>query len=204
MSKRGARNTDRGRPGLLGFTLLAASIALLVQAAPTRAQERPGTLSLGIQGQYGIIAGPSDFAEDYDRGDGFAIRIRYALGGPQAFGISFESQTFDPDFSGVRENEPEDLKFANAMVEYLRYFNRGQGRSQYAVIGAGLFHPSEVLASGVSSPSDGLVITGGGGMEIFIRRTTAIDLSLRAYGLIGDSVSATLQAAVGFHFYLIK
>jgi hypothetical protein len=204
MSKRSARNTDRGSPGLLGLILLAASIALLVQAAPARAQERPGTLSLGIQGQYGMLAGPSDFSEDYDRGDGFAIRIRYALGGPQAFGISFESQTFDPDFTGIRENEPRDLKFANATVEYLRYFNRGEGRSQYAVIGGGLYHPSEVREAGVASASDGLLITGGGGMEIFIRRTTAIDLSLRAYGLIGDSVAATLQAALGFHFYLIK
>jgi hypothetical protein len=181
-----------------------ALAALILAAIPASAQERPGTLSLGIQGQYGAIAGPSDFADDYDFGSGFAIRIRYALGGPQAIGISFESQTFDPDPKSTDENPPLELKFANAMVEYVRYFNRGAGRSQYAAFGAGLFHPSEVRVNGVQLVSDGLVLTAGGGLEIFFRRNTSIDLSLRAYGLIGDSVSATIEAAAGIHLYLIK
>lgn len=190
------------RNGCLGVAVVL--VALIFEVGPASAQERPGTLSLGLQGQYGLIAGPSNFAEDYDFGPGFAIRIRYALGGPQAFGISFESQTFDPDPKSTDENPPLDLKFANATVEYVRYFNRGAGRSQYAAFGAGLFHPSEVRRNGVQVVSDGLVLTAGGGLEIFFRRNTSIDLSLRAYGMIGDSVSATVQAAAGIHLYLIK
>jgi hypothetical protein len=181
--------------------LAAAAAALLCLAGSASAQERPGTLSLGIQAQYGFIFGPSDFAEDFDHGAGFGLRIRYALGGPQAFGISFESQTSEPG----DENPPRDLRLANVSVEYLRYFNRGQGRSQYAVLGGGLFHPTEVRERGVAAVSDGLLLVGGAGVEIFVRRTTAVDLSLRVNGLLGgDAFSATVEAAAGFHFYLIK
>jgi len=169
------------------------------------AQERPGTLSLGFQGQYGTLLGPSDFAEDYDWGAGFGIRIRYALGGPQALGISFESQTFDPSNDAPESlDDPIKLKIANVSVEYLRYFNRGHGRSQYAAIGVGLSHPSEERTGGVAEVSDALLLTGGGGVEVFVHRTVAIDISARAYGMIGESVTATVEFAAGLHFYLIK
>jgi Outer membrane protein beta-barrel domain len=193
------------RPIVFLLLALAALGLAVLWPAGAWAQERPGTLSLGIQGQYGIIGGPSDFAEDYDWGPGFGIRIRYALGGPQAFGISFESQTFDPDSEAEEGlDQPEELKFANVSLEYLRYFNRGEGRSQYAAVGAGLAHPSEVRSGGIAEVSDALLITGGGGLEVFVHRTTAIDVSLRGYAMIGESVTATAEIAAGIHFYLIK
>lgn len=190
----------------LAAGLAGLGLAGLLLAPAALAQERPGTLSLGLQAQYGMIAGPSDFAEDFDRGAGFALRIRYALGGPQAFGISFESQTFGGDAESDAVDPPAQLKLANATVEYIRYFNRGEGRSQYVVGGIGLFHPSDKRKSGqLQVASDGLIVAFGGGTEVFFRRTSAVDLSLRANALLGgDSVSATLEAAIGFHFYLIK
>ena len=186
-----------------GMIILALAVAAVYPAA---AQERPGTLSLGIQGQYGLIMGASDFAEDYDHGAGFGVRIRYALGGPQALGISFESQTFGPGSDQGETVGPEKLKLANVTVEYLRYFNRGEGRSQYAVFGGGLYHPSDVRDNDQLAPaSDGLILVAGGGAEIFVRRTTSVDLSVRLNGLLGgDAFSATVEAAAGFHFYLIK
>ncbi len=202
----GGGPVHRVQPPAVRVGLLTAAVAaLLCLAGSASAQERPGTLSLGIQGQYGFIFGPSDFSEDFNNGAGFGVRIRYALGGPQAFGISFESQTFGPTPEPGDENPPRDLRLANVSVEYLRYFNRGQGRSQYAVFGGGLFHPTEVRERGVAAVSDGLLLVGGAGVEIFVRRTTAVDLSLRVNGLLGgDAFSATVEAAAGFHFYLIK
>lgn len=197
------------RPRRRQLHALALALALtgFLRAAQATAQERPGTLSLGLQAQYGRILGPSDFASEFDQGGGFALRIRYALGGPQAFGISFESQTFGPDTNADQvEPGPDRLKFSNATLEYLRYFNRGEGRSQYLVAGAGLFHPSDRRADGsVALRSDGLILVAGGGLEVFVRRTTAIDLSLRANALLGgEGVTATIEAAIGPHFYLIK
>jgi hypothetical protein len=183
-------------------------LLLLCVTRPSLAQERPGTLSLGVQAQYGLIMGPSDFAEEFNNGPGFAIRIRYALGGPQAFGISFESQTFGADQSAIDPEStsiPDQLKLANATLEYLRYFNRGQGNSQYLVVGLGLYHPSETRSTGLAATSDGLVLAVGGGAEFFTLRTTSLDLSVRANALFGgDAISATIQAAFGFHHYLIK
>jgi len=201
-----SRTSGIPRSILVWLPLLAT---LLSAARPAHAQERPGTLSLGVQAQYGLIGGPSDFGEDYSRGAGFALRIRYALDGPQAFGISFESQTFDGDASAVTEGDtiPEKLKLANASVEYYRYFNRGEGRSQYAVLGLGLYHPSESRSGGVlqATNSDGLILLFGGGSEFFTFRTTSIDLSLRGNALFGgNAVSATIQLALGFHHYLIR
>ena len=189
---------------LLPLALAAVLIALGAQ--PGAAQERPGTLSLGIQGQFGLIAGASDFAELYDNGAGFAFRIRYALGGPQAIGISFENQTFTPDNSqleGTRD-DPRELSFANASVEYLRYFNRGQGQSQYVVAGVGFYHPSDERVQGVAPASDGLILLFGGGAEIFFLRATSIDVSVRANAFLGDAISTTLEAAVGLHHYLVN
>lgn len=188
------------------FVLLLIVALTVVTAEPAAAQERPGTLSLGLQGQYGLIFGASDFAEDYDHGAGFGVRIRYALGGPQALGISFESQTFGPGSDEGEAIGPDRLKLANVTVEYLRYFNRGEGRSQYAVFGGGLYHPSDVRDNGQLAPaSDGLILVAGGGAEIFVRRTTSVDLSVRLNALLGgDAFSATVEAAAGFHFYLIK
>ncbi len=188
--------------------LLIAVLIVLGAVPAAQAQERPGTLSLGMQGQYGLIAGPSDYAESYDHGAGFAFRIRYALGGPRALGISFESQTFGPDVSSTQPDElgvPEELKFSNATVEFLRYFNRGEGQSQYMVMGLGLYHPSDVRSSGLVVASDGLILVFGGGSEFFSLRTTSIDLSLRANALFGgDAVSGTVEVAIGVHHYLIK
>jgi hypothetical protein len=195
----GARGIRQGL-AVLGLGLLAALAPSLA-----RAQERPGTLSLGLQGQYGTLLGPSDFAEDYDWGPGFALRIRYAFGGPHALGISFESQTFDPTPDPPEAlDEPLELKIANVGVEYIRYFNRGHGRSQYAVIGLGLSHPSEERTGGVAEVSDALLVTGGGGVEVFVHRAVSIDISGRGYGMIGESVTASVEFAAGFHFYLIK
>ena len=188
--------------------LLAGVLILLLGSGVVEAQERPGTLSLGVQGQYGLIAGPSDFAELYNHGAGFAFRIRYALGGPQAFGISFESQTFGADASSVSTDEiaqPDKLKFSNATVEYLRYFNRGEGQSQYMVLGLGLYHPSDERTTGLEVSSDGLILAFGGGSEFFSLRTTSIDLSVRANALFGgDAVSATLELGIGIHHYMIR
>jgi hypothetical protein len=188
------------------LALLAMLAILGLGTTAARAQERPGTLSLGGQVQYGIIAGPSDLASDFERGAGFALRIRYAFGGPQAFGISFESQTFDGNSESDVEPAPDRLKLSNATVEYIRYFNRGEGRSQYLVAGGGLFHPSEKRTDGsVAVRSDGLILAFGGGLEVFVRRTTALDISLRGNALLGgDALSATIEAAIGPHFYLIK
>ena len=200
-------HSGRRHPRRLWPVLGLALLGWIILFAPERAsaQERPGTLSLGIQGQYGTLLGPSDFAEDYDWGAGFALRIRYALGGPQALGISFESQTFEPSNDAPEgPDEPLELKFAHVSLEYLRYFNRGHGRSQYALIGLGLAHPSEVRSGGVAEVSDALLLTGGGGVEVFVHRTVAIDISARAYGMIGESVTATVEFAAGVHFYLIK
>ncbi len=191
----------RVRSLALGLTLLVTSLD------PASAQERPGTLSLGLQGQYGIITGASEFAERFDRGGGLAIRIRYALGGPQAFGISFESQSFGADREAQEgtELDAEKLTLSNATVEYLRYFNRGQGRSQYMVAGLGLYHPSDVRRAGVAIASDGLILALGAGLEVFVLRATAVDVSLRANALLGnDALSTTLEAAIGFHHYLVK
>lgn len=193
------------RPLIHGLLLL---FLLLGIGGAASAQERPGTLSVGIQGQYGVLAGPSSFAEEYDHGPGFGIRLRYALGGPHALGISFESQTFGADVSQLASSgsdQPRELKFSNATVEYLRYFNRGQGQSQYLVTGLGLYRPSDVRATGLDPHGDGLILLFGGGSEVFVLRATAVDLSLRFNSFFGDAgVSATLEAAIGFHHYLIR
>jgi hypothetical protein len=39
---------------------------------------------------------------------------------------------------------------------------------------------------------------------VFVHRAVSIDISGRGYGMIGESVTASVEFAAGFHFYLIK
>jgi opacity protein-like surface antigen len=192
---------------MLGLT----STAFAQEPAPTGGFRprvvREGTLSLGLQGQYGTLLGHTGFGAVYDRGPGLGVRVRYRFGEDQAFGASFEAQRFDAKNPSQGPLEPSWLQAITTTAEYYQYFRTRKRTPQYLLIGAGLAQTRRHLENGeVDFPGDGGVLTLGGGTEYWFRRTLTFDLSARYYGFIKGENGSTrvthgVQAALGLHYY---
>ena len=127
--------------------VLAASTARAQDASPPPAPPsgfrprvvREGTLSLGMQGEYGSFVGSSGFGSEYNHGPSLAFRVRYRFAEDQAFGVSFEGQRFDAKVDSVGEFAPKYLTAITTTLEYYNYFQTRSRTPQYLMIGAGLF-----------------------------------------------------------------
>jgi opacity protein-like surface antigen len=202
------------------------ALALVLAASTARAQDsspppappsgfrprivREGTLSLGMQGEYGSFIGTSGFGEEFNHGPALGVRVRYRFAEDQAFGISFEGQRFDSKVDSVSIFAPKYLSAITTTAEYYNYFQTRSRTPQYLMIGAGLLQTRAHLNDGETTfPGDGGVISVAAGAEYWWKRTLTFDLSLRYNGFIhNDNGSTTLthgvQAGLGFEFYTSK
>lgn len=197
--------------GLVACVLGWGSTAMAQEPAPTGGFRprvvREGTLSLGLQGQYGSALGHTGFGADFDHGAGLGVRVRYRFGEDQAFGVSFETQRFDAKNPSTGPLDPTWMQAITTTAEYYQYFRTRKRAPQYLLLGAGLVQLRRHLEGGEADfPGDGGVITLGGGTEYWWRRTLSLDLSVRYYGMIkGDNGKTSLthgvQAGLGFHYY---
>jgi opacity protein-like surface antigen len=198
--------------------VLAASTARAQESSPPPAPPsgfrprvvREGTLSLGMQGEYGTMLGNSGFGAEYNHGPSLAVRVRYRFAEDQAVGVSFEAQRFDAKVDSVSEFAPKYLNALTTELEYYNYFQTRKRTPQYLMIGAGLLQTRRHLNdSEVDFPGDGGVLTLGAGAEYWWKRTLTFELSLRYNGLIHNdngttNVTHSMQAGLGFHFYTSK
>jgi len=171
---------------------------------------RDGTLSLGLQGEYGSFVGTSGFGQSYNHGPALGVRIRYRFAEDQAFGISFESQRFNVKHDTTVPTDPKYLTAITTTAEYYNYFQTRSRTPQYLMIGAGLLQTRRHLNdSEIDFPGDGGVLSLGAGAEYWWKRTFSFDLSLRYNGFIhsdngSTSLSHGVQAGLGFEFYTSK
>lgn len=172
--------------------------------------EERGALAVGVQGQYGFLAGDAAttdgavVTDEYDQGVGYALRLRYYLGNNKALGISMESQKFDGIPDRVAEFQPKDMTVALFTMDYLLYFQRASTLTRYLTFGAGVHHPAREYENGSEVGPDGLVLTAGAGLEYFFHRVASVDVCVRGYGLFGQGgLLGSGQAAVGLNFYIV-
>jgi len=198
--------------------ILAASTARAQESSPPPAPPsgfrprvvREGTLSLGMQGEYGTFLGNSGFGADFNHGPALAVRVRYRFAEDQAVGVSFEGQRFNVKAPSDSAFGTDYLSAITTTFEYYNYFQTRSRTPQYLMIGAGLLQTREHLNdSEVDFPGDGGVISLGAGAEYWWKRTLTFELSLRYNGFIhNDNGSTTLthgvQGGLGFHFYTSK
>jgi len=214
--RRGARprTSSTVRGGLL--TTLAAIAALLWAADAGAYEQRSNTVSLGIQGGFGLMSGSGDYEPDvigspppvpydaFDLGPGLAIHVRYSLDRKRAIGFTFEDLRFDRKSGSTAE--PTQYQLNNFLAQYYVYFNRRAKTSFYGVGGLG-FHRGTFRLRGGSSiqPGEGLSSNLGAGLEYFLRRPFSIDGSIRGYWLKpkqGTVVGG--EAFLGIHYYLTR
>ncbi|UCF79135.1 MAG: outer membrane beta-barrel protein [Candidatus Eiseniibacteriota bacterium] len=175
--------------------------------------EEKGAFTVGFQGQYGLLMGEATETEHFDNGAGYAVRLRYYLGRNRALGVSLERQSFAGGDAISPDERPEEMNVSVVTVDYFWYFDRKSQLTHYITVGAGVHHPGRDYSAYVSADDewvgystvgpDGIALSLGAGLEYFFHRVVAVDLSARGYGLFGqDGTLGSVQAAVGFNFYI--
>jgi len=174
--------------------------------APLLRRQRPNTISIGIQGDYGIVRGNSRLADGFDDGPGYSFRFRYMLAPAFALGFSFESQRFY-DKGGIPSAElgagDSTVVMTTVGMEGVFYIHREREVNPYFVTGFGYASPDVVdEVRGSARVNEGMYLVLGAGLERFIRPRFSLDFTLRGEGLISNSEFtgiATLSA--GIHLY---
>jgi len=190
---------------LAGFARQPAPTPSTPQALGRRL--RAGTISLGVQGQIGGIAGGSELTDHYSFGTGYAIRFRYQLSRGAALGFSFEHQRYEP-VNGLPPNPDPNagdstLIITTVAAEGIAFLHRERETVPYFLGGFGYASPDVVYhAAGTRRVNEGPFLVLGLGFERFVRERFSIDASARGFGQIGNSqLTMATQIALGIHLY---
>lgn len=157
--------------------LLAAVAILGIPAVPADATRiRPGTISFGFAGTAGILRGTSDLADLFNSGAGGEVRVAYRMRRGYSFGATFGEQFYNP-----RLDTLGNAQIITAGLELGRYFGDPE-HPFYFLLGAGVWNPTVQDQGGVffeKNKTDHIYGSATLGAEFFVRRTVAIDLSIR-------------------------
>jgi opacity protein-like surface antigen len=173
---------------------------------PLLRRQRPNTISLGVQGSYGVVRGNSRLADGFSDGPGYAFRFRYMLDPSFALGFSFENHHWY-DQGGASSNElgagDSSVTLTTVSVEGVYYLNRESEVNPYFVGGFGHAAPDIVdELRGSTRVNEGIFLMLGVGLERFIRERFSLDLSLRGNALVSNSELTTFATvSAGIHLY---
>lgn len=199
----------------LEWTLIAI-VAILAGdreagAASNIVLPRPGQVGVEIQGGYGSLLSSGKLGGDFGSGPTIAVRLRYRMRYERSLSLSFENQrpdirvaeAFDPNYPGLNLPGRDHANLVLSGFEFGQLFGTRTRATKMLMVGAGLAQSSVRTIDGDTVyPGDGSYVSIGAGVEYFILRSWALDLSTRynALFLSGDRAH-DVQAAVGFIFY---
>lgn len=209
------RSSFQNRWGLV----LGALIVLAAQ--PAHAQRklilpRAGQVGVGIQGQYGSLLDSGKLGGEFGSGPGLGVRLKYRLRYERALGLSFERHSFDTrgdsaqagsafdriTDAGVRR---ERLDFSMAGLELYQLFDTRTPTVKLVSAGIGLVQLNSRLSNKETQyplGGDGFYLSAGAGVERFVYRSWALDLSTRYMAVFHDSkVNHDVQLQGGVIFY---
>ena len=194
----------------LVMTLVLAGHADAVPVTPPRA----GQVGVGVQGQFGSLLSRRDFAHDFGSGPGIAVRLRYRLRFDRGLGLSFESHSAD---ARGRVIQPKGFPTQVDTTGFDRLTVITTGVDAYKLWGTRTRNVSMLSAgAGIAQFSarandgetvfpvngDGFYMSLGAGVERFIYRAWALDLSTRYYALFHEGqVNHDVQLSLGMIFY---
>lgn len=208
----------------LVVTLFATLFALpftsrSAHAASTLILPRAGQVGLGLQGEGGAMLSTGNLGKEFGAGGGLAVRVRYRMRFERAVGLTFDSHQLsarDADkfaFQNTAFDSLEDaatvnrdrLKIVTAGVEFYQMFDTRTRSTKYVSAGAGLAQVSAHLSNGETQypiAGDGVFISAGAGIERFVFRSVAWDLSARYMAIFHDGkMNNDLGLQAGFIFY---
>jgi len=192
-------------------------VAALLVAPSARAAEsivlpRPGQVGLGLQGGYGTLLKSGDLGGIFGEGPTVAARLRYRMRYERALGLTFENQRheirvpeqFAPGSQpGAELPGRERVNVVLSGIEFYQMFGTRTRTIKMLMVGAGLTQTSgRFINDEAFFPGDGTFVSAGIGVERFLFRSWALDLSMRYMTLfIPDDRVHDVQASVGLMFY---
>lgn len=205
------------------FAVLIAAVGWGVLSAATAGAAsivvpRAGQVGIGLAGSFGTLANGGSLGEEFGYGPGIGVRLRYRMRYERAIGLSFDMHQLDarkagyPEgaFSGYRDVGDslltrDRVSMSLTGFEFYQMFDTRSRNVKWVSIGAGLVQTSARLSNGETQyplANDGTFIGVGGGVERYVYRSWALDLSVRYQAVFYDSsVNHNLQASAGMIFY---
>jgi len=186
---------------VMGIVLL--SWAAAAGAASNIVLPRPGQVGIGIQGQAGTLLESGDLGDLFSSGPGIAVRMRYRMRYERALGITFEAQTFDARESSSSDTAASKLNLIMSGFEVYQLFGTRTRTTRMVSVGIGIAQASAKLNSDETVfPDDGFYVNAGAGVERFVWRSWAVDLSARYFTIFQHGkTNHDFQAALGLIFY---
>ena len=180
-----------------------ACFATAAGAASSIILPRPGQGGIGVQGQFGTLVKSGDLGDLFTNGPGLTVRMRYRMRYERAFGLSFESQTFDARQTSSADTALRKLNLVMSGVELYQMFGTREQNTRMVSIGAGLVQATAKLNDAESIfPDDGVYLGAGAGIEHFFYRSWAFDLSGRYHAIFQHhKTNHDLHVALGIMFY---
>jgi len=199
---------------------IAVLVGLAVGATPSHGASivlpRAGQVGIGIQAQGGTLLSGGGLGEEFGSGAGLAVRLRYRMRFERAVGLSFDVQHLEARDPSGREGAfdsltdapavlREKLKVVTAGIEFYQLFDTRSRTVKMISAGAGLAQISARLSNGETQfplAGDGFYLSLGAGLERFVYRSLAWDLSTRYMSVFHDGkLNHDLQLQAGFIFY---
>ncbi len=203
------------------LAVLAALVTLGLGAAPAAADNtiilpRAGQVGIGIQVQGGSLLSSGDLGTEFGSGPGLTVKVRYRMRFERAFGLTFESQRLSARTNSGRAGAFDSLtdapavlrdrlKFNTAGIEFYQMFDTRERTTKMLSAGAGLVQMSAHLTNGETQfpiAGDGVYLSTGAGLERFMFKSWAWDLSTRYMAIFHDGkMNHDVQLQVGLMFY---
>ena len=208
-------------------TALVVALALaglLHTATPARAANtlvlpRAGQVGLGIQVQGATLLTGGELGKEFGAGPGLTVKLRYRMRFERAIGLTFDAQQLDSRdpsagagafdsikaVRGQRQVLRDRLKLVSAGFELYQMFDTDEKTTKMLSAGLGLAQVSAHLTDGETQfplAGDALFVSLGAGVERFVFKSWAWDLSTRYQMLFHDGkVNHDLQLQLGMIFY---
>jgi hypothetical protein len=200
------------------WRMVAMAVLALVPAVVNRVDAarivlpRAGQVGFGMQGGWGSLLQSGELGNNFGDGPTIAFRLRYRMRYERALGLSFEGQRFTirapeleyPPGSGLggRANARAIL----SGLEFYQLFGTRTLATKMVMVGAGFAQISGKTTDKDTwyppTGSDGGYVSLGAGVERFLVRSWALDLSTRyVLMLLPENRTHDVQAALGFIFY---
>lgn len=205
----------------LAVLLVATGFGVLSGVAADAASivvPRAGQVGIGMNGSFGTLARGGSLGSEFGSGPGLGVRLRYRMRYERAIGLSFDMHQLDSRVPGFPEgaflgprSQSDSLLTRDRVsisltgVELYQMFDTRSRNVKWLSVSAGIVQASARLSNGETQyplSSDGTFLGFGGGVERFVYRSWALDLSARYQALFYDSsVNHNLQVSAGMIFY---
>jgi hypothetical protein len=199
---------------------LVASLGARPAGAITVVLPRAGQVGVSLQGQYGGMSKTGNLGKEFGNGGTMALRLVYRMRYERAIGLSFEGLRLDTrhataDSSGafpapligslVEPVARKSLAINTEGFDVYQYFGTRTRTPKFITAGLGLAQVSAKQVDGETEyplVPDGYYLSVGGGLERFVYRSWALDLSARYMGVLLDGqINHDVHAALGVILY---